>query len=49
MAACSKGVERTRQFTNNQGLPTFGQGYLDSITETVSAGAVQAWDFYNNT
>jgi spore coat protein A, manganese oxidase len=36
-------------FTNNQGLPTFGQGYLDSITETVSAGAVQAWDFYNNT
>ena len=36
-------------FTNNQGLPTFGQGYLDSITEIVSAGAVQAWDFYNNT
>jgi spore coat protein A len=38
-----------QQFTNNQGLPTFGQGYLDSITEVVSAGAVQAWDFYNNT
>jgi spore coat protein A len=36
-------------FTNNQGLPTFGQGYMDSITETVLAGAVQAWDFYNNT
>lgn len=38
-----------QQFTNNQGLPTFGQGYLDSITEMVSAGAVQAWDFYNTT
>ena len=36
-------------FTNNQGLPTFGQGYLDSITETALAGAVQAWDFYNLT
>lgn len=38
-----------QKFTNNQGLPTFGQGYLDSITETVGAGVVQAWDFYNNT
>ena len=37
------------KFTNNQGLATFGQGYLDSITETVSAGAVQAWDHYNTT
>lgn len=37
------------QFTNNQGLTTFGQGYLDSITEIVSAGVVQAWDFYNTT
>jgi spore coat protein A len=36
-------------FTNSQGLPTFGQGYMDSITEIVSAGAVQAWDFYNTT
>jgi len=36
-------------FTNSQGLPTFGQGYMDSITEVVSAGAVQVWDFYNTT
>jgi spore coat protein A len=36
-------------FTNTQGLPTFGQGYMDSITEVVSAGTVQAWDFYNTT
>jgi spore coat protein A len=34
---------------NSQGQTTFGQGYVDSITEVVSAGAVQAWDFYNNT
>ncbi len=38
-----------QQFTNNQGLPTFGQGYLDSITETISAGDTQVWDVYNNT
>jgi spore coat protein A len=38
-----------QQFTNNQGLLTFGQGYMDPTTETVSAGAVQAWDFYNTT
>jgi len=38
-----------QQFTNNQGQPTFGQGYLDSITEIVSAGAVQVWDHYNTT
>jgi spore coat protein A len=34
---------------NNQGLITFGQGYLDSITEEVKAGEIQAWDFYNTT
>jgi spore coat protein A len=34
---------------NNQGLDTFGQGYLDSITETASAGETQVWDFYNTT
>jgi spore coat protein A len=34
---------------NSQGQTTFGQGYMDSITEVVSAGAVQAWDFYNTT
>ncbi len=49
LAACSKGAGTDQQFTNNQGLPTFGQGYLDSITEEVAAGAVQSWDFYNNT
>ena len=38
-----------QQFTNNQGLPTFGQGYLDSITETISAGDTQVWDVYNTT
>jgi len=38
-----------QQFINNQGQPTFGQGYMDSITETVSAGAVQTWDHYNTT
>jgi spore coat protein A len=37
------------QFTNNQGLPTFGRNYLDAVTETVSAGVVQTWDFYNTT
>jgi len=34
---------------NSQGQTTFGQGYMDSITEVVKAGAVQVWDFYNNT
>lgn len=34
---------------NNQGQPTYGQGYLDSITEQVSAGETQIWDFYNTT
>jgi spore coat protein A len=36
-------------FTNNQAGTTFGQGYLDSITEKVNAGTVEAWDIYNNT
>ena len=36
-------------FTNNQRGTTFGQNFLDSITEVVSAGAVEAWDIYNNT
>jgi spore coat protein A, manganese oxidase len=37
------------RFTNNQGLPTFGRDYLSAVTEAVSAGVVQAWDFYNTT
>jgi len=36
-------------FTNNQGLATFGQGYMDSITEMPSDGETQVWDFYNTT
>jgi spore coat protein A len=38
-----------QQFTNNQGLPTFGQNYLGAITEKVLAGDVQIWDIYNTT
>jgi spore coat protein A, manganese oxidase len=34
---------------NNQGLPTYGRGYADDITEVVTAGAIEAWDFYNTT
>ncbi len=34
---------------NNQGLPTFGRGYLEAATEVVNAGSIQAWDFYNTT
>ncbi len=36
-------------FTNNQGGTTFGQNYVGAITETISAGDIQVWDFYNNT
>jgi len=36
-------------FINNQGLTTYGQGYMDSITETVCDGETQVWDFYNTT
>jgi spore coat protein A len=36
-------------FTNNQGLTTFGRDYVSDVTENPSAGAVQAWDFYNTT
>lgn len=35
--------------TNNQGLPTYAQGYMDSITEIVKAGDVEVWDYYNTT
>ena len=34
-------------FTNNQGLTTFGRDYIGDVTENPSAGAVEAWDFYN--
>jgi spore coat protein A len=36
-------------FTNNQGGTTFGRDYISTPTETVSAGEIQVWDFYNNT
>jgi spore coat protein A len=38
-----------QQFTNNQGLSTFGQDYMGTISENPSAGATQVWDFYNTT
>jgi spore coat protein A len=41
------GTDQT--FFNNQGLATYGQGYLDSITEKPSAGETQVWDIYNTT
>ena len=36
-------------FINNQGGTTFGRDYISAPTETVSAGEIQVWDFYNNT
>jgi spore coat protein A len=35
--------------TNNQGLTTFGRGYLEAATETPTVGDTQVWDFYNTT
>ena len=37
------------QFTNNQGLPTWGQSYLGTATETPSAGATEVWQLFNLT
>jgi len=37
------------KFTNNQGQPTWGQPYVNSATETPSAGAVEVWQLYNLT
>jgi hypothetical protein len=34
---------------NNQGLPTWGRGYLDNPTETPNVGAVEVWNIYNLT
>jgi spore coat protein A len=37
------------KFTNNQGLPTWGQPYMATATETPSAGAVEVWQLFNLT
>jgi spore coat protein A len=37
------------QFTNNQGLPTWGQPYMGAVTENPGAGAVEVWQIYNLT
>jgi hypothetical protein len=34
---------------NNQGLPTWGRGYLDDPTEKPAAGAMEVWNIYNLT
>jgi spore coat protein A, manganese oxidase len=34
---------------NNQGLPTWGRGYLDDPTETPNVGAIEVWNIYNLT
>jgi spore coat protein A len=34
---------------NNQGLPTWGLGYMDDATETPHAGAVEVWQIMNLT
>lgn len=39
----------TSQSTNNQGLPTWGLGYMTPATETPSAGAVEVWQIMNRT
>jgi len=35
------------QFTDNQGLPTWGQPYTAPVTENPSAGAVEVWQLFN--
>jgi FtsP/CotA-like multicopper oxidase with cupredoxin domain len=37
------------QFTDNQGLPTWGQPYTAPVTENPSAGAVEVWQLFNLT
>jgi spore coat protein A len=39
----------TQNGLNNQGLPTWGRGYLDNPTERPNAGAVEVWNIYNLT
>jgi FtsP/CotA-like multicopper oxidase with cupredoxin domain len=35
--------------TNNQGLPTWGQPFVNTATETPTAGAVEVWQLFNLT
>jgi spore coat protein A len=37
------------EFTDNQGLPTWGQPYTNPSTENPSAGATEVWQLYNLT
>jgi spore coat protein A len=37
------------QFTDNQGLPTWGQPYLADATETPVAGSTEVWQLFNLT
>ena len=39
----------TKNGLNNQGLPTWGRSYLDTVTETPNVGAVEVWKIYNRT
>ena len=39
----------TSESKNNQGLPTWGLGYMASATETPSAGSVEVWQIMNLT
>jgi spore coat protein A, manganese oxidase len=34
---------------NNQGLPTWGRGYMDATTENPSAGSIEVWQIMNLT
>lgn len=38
-----------RNGSNNQGIPTWGRGYLDPTTENPRAGAVEVWQIMNLT
>jgi spore coat protein A len=37
------------QFTDNQGLPTWGQPYIAPVTENPTAGTTEVWQLYNLT
>jgi spore coat protein A len=41
--------ELTKDGLNNQGLPTWGRGYLDTPTEVAGVGAVEVWNIFNRT
>jgi spore coat protein A len=39
----------TRNGVNNQGLPSWGRGYMDAITENPKSGATEVWQIMNLT